>query len=107
MPDRPGDACRGPGQHARRQGRPAKGAQVSDLHRREYVRNCLTQLHAAMRDGVPVKGYFLWSFLDNYEWEDGYQQRFGIVHNDFETQRRTPKLSAKWYAEVIRRNALI
>ncbi len=86
---------------------PAAGGEVPDLHRREYVRNCLAQLRAAMREGVPAKGYFLWSFLDNYEWEDGYQRRFGIVHNDFETQRRTPKLSARWYAEVIRRNALI
>jgi beta-glucosidase len=86
---------------------PPRNGEVHDLHRREYVRNCLTQLHAAIRDGVPVKGYFLWSFLDNYEWEDGYVRRFGIVHNDFATQKRTPKLSAHWYAEVMRRNALI
>jgi beta-glucosidase len=85
---------------------PASG-EVPDLHRREYVRNCLGQLHGAMKDGVPVKGYFLWSFMDNYEWEDGYQRRFGIVHNDFATQKRTPKLSARWYNEVIRRNALV
>jgi beta-glucosidase len=81
--------------------------EVPDLHRREYVRNNLLNLRAAMRDGVSVKGYFLWSFMDNYEWEDGYQRRFGIVHNDFVTQKRTPKLSARWYAEVIRRNAVI
>jgi beta-glucosidase len=83
------------------------GHGMADLHRREYVRNNLGQLRAAMRDGVPVKGYFLWSFLDNYEWEDGYQRRFGIVHTDFATQKRTPKLSAQWYREVIRRNAVI
>ncbi|HEX2860219.1 MAG TPA: GH1 family beta-glucosidase [Lacunisphaera sp.] len=81
--------------------------EVHDLHRREYVRNSLTQLRGAMKDGVPVKGYFLWSFMDNYEWEDGYVRRFGIVHNDFATQQRTPKLSARWYAEVIKANALV
>lgn len=81
--------------------------ELHDLHRREYVRNCLTQLREAMKDGVPVKGYFLWSFMDNYEWEDGYQRRFGIVHNDFKTQKRTPKLSARWYAQVIKANALV
>jgi len=83
------------------------GVEFNDLHRRECVRNYLQQLRASMKDGANVKGYFLWSFMDNYEWEDGYERRFGIVHNDFTTQRRTPKLSARWYSEVIRRNALI
>ena len=83
------------------------GEEFNDLHRRECVRNYLGELRAAMEDGANVKGYFLWSFMDNYEWEDGYDRRFGIVHNDFKTQRRTPKLSARWYSEVIRENALI
>jgi beta-glucosidase len=83
------------------------GGQVHDLHRIECVRNNLLQLRHAIADGVPVKGYFLWSFLDNYEWEDGYQRRFGLVHNDFATQRRTPKLSAEWYARVVKGNAVI
>jgi beta-glucosidase len=86
---------------------PPVNGEVADLHRREYVRNSLVQLREAMKDGVPVKGYFLWSFMDNYEWEDGYQRRFGIVHNDFVTQQRTPKLSARWYSEVMRGNALL
>jgi beta-glucosidase len=81
--------------------------EVIDLHRREAVRNYLRELHAAIRHGVPVRGYFLWSFIDNFEWEDGYNRRFGIVHNDFRTQHRTPKLSARWYSNVIRQNALI
>ncbi len=81
--------------------------EVHDLHRREAVRHGLAQLHGAVKAGVPVKGYFLWSFMDNYEWEDGYQRRFGIVHNDFVTQQRTPKLSARWYAQVIKQNALV
>lgn len=80
---------------------------LDDLHRRECARNYLRELRSAMRDGARVKGYFLWSFIDNYEWEDGYRLRFGIVHNDFKTQVRTPKLSARWYREVIRRNALV
>ena len=86
---------------------PPVNGEVLDLHRRECVRNYLRELRTAMKDGAPVKGYFLWSFMDNFEWEDGYDRRFGIVHNDFKTQRRTPKLSARWYAEVVRRNALI
>ncbi len=86
---------------------PPVNGEVQDLHRRECIRNYLAQLRSAMKDGVPVKGYFLWSFMDNYEWEDGYQRRFGIVYNDFATQRRTPKLSARWYSQVIKQNALI
>ena len=52
-------------------------------------------------------GYFLWSLLDNFEWAEGYQKRFGIVYVAFDTQRRTPKLSSRWYSEVIRNNRLI
>ena len=57
-------------------------------------------------EGVPVKGYFVWSLLDNYEWADGYSKRFGIMYVDYATQKRTPKLSASYYQEVIRRNGL-
>lgn len=86
---------------------PPVNGEALDLHRRECVRNYLRELREAMKDGVPVKGYFLWSFMDNYEWEDGYDRRFGIVYNDFKTQQRTPKLSARWYSEVIKQNALV
>ena len=78
-----------------------------DLHRRNYVRACLRELHRAMSEGVPVKGYFLWSFMDNFEWQDGYARRFGVVYNDFKTQKRTPKLSALWYQRVMRENRLV
>jgi len=78
-----------------------------DLHRVEYLRNYLRELHRAIADGAPVRGYFLWSFIDNFEWSDGYRRRFGIVHNDFKTQRRTPKLSAHWYAQVIAANRVL
>ena len=80
---------------------------VLDTDRVMYLRNYLTQLHRAISEGVPVKGYFLWSLLDNYEWADGYEKRFGITYVDFKTQKRTPKLSAEFYKDVIVRNALV
>ncbi len=81
--------------------------EVFDLHRRDYVRNHLREVHRAIADGVPIDGYFLWSFIDNYEWEDGYERRFGIVHCDYETLQRTPKLSARYYAEVMRTRTVV
>lgn len=86
---------------------PPVNGEVHDLHRRDYVRNCLGELRRAIVDGVPVKGYFLWSFMDNYEWEDGYDRRFGVVYCDFKTQKRTPKTSAKWFSQVMANNALV
>ena len=86
---------------------PVVNGEVLDLHRRDYVRNYLRELHRAITDGVPVKGYFLWSFMDNYEWQDGYTSRFGIVHCDFTTQKRTPKLSARWYSQVMAENRIV
>ncbi len=84
----------------------APDGHVYDSDRVMYLRNYLTQLQRATTDGVPVKGYFLWSLLDNYEWADGYSKRFGITYVDFKTQKRTPKLSSAFYKEVIARNAL-
>ena len=54
-----------------------------------------------------MNGYFLWSFMDNFEWQDGYNRRFGVVYNDFATQKRTPKLSAHWYTRVMAENRLV
>jgi beta-glucosidase len=79
---------------------------IEDTDRVMYLRNNLTHLHRAASEGYPVKGYFLWSLLDNFEWADGYSKRFGIHYVDFATQRRIPKLSAEWYREVIARNAV-
>jgi beta-glucosidase len=79
---------------------------VYDSDRVMYLRNYLTQLHRAVSEGVPVRGYFCWSLMDNYEWADGYAYRFGIHYVDFKTQKRTPKLSAHFYREVIARNGL-
>ena len=72
-----------------------------------YLRNYLTQLQRATADGVPVKGYFCWSLMDNFEWADGYENRFGLHYVDYATQKRTPKLSAAFYREVIARNAVV
>ncbi len=86
---------------------PVVDGEVLDLHRREFLRNYLRELLRAIGDGVPAQGYFVWSFMDNYEWEDGYTRRFGIVHVDFATQKRTPKLSARYYSDTIRLNRVL
>ncbi|HLY43271.1 MAG TPA: GH1 family beta-glucosidase [Terracidiphilus sp.] len=79
---------------------------VEDVDRIMYLRNHLTHLHRAASEGYPVKGYFLWSLMDNFEWADGYSKRFGLHYVDFKTEKRTPKLSAAWYKEVIAKNAV-
>ncbi len=79
---------------------------VYDSDRIMYLRSYLTQLHRGVSEGVPVKGYFCWSFMDNFEWADGYAYRFGLHYVDFKTQKRTPKMSAHFYKEVIARNGL-
>jgi beta-glucosidase len=62
----------------------------------------LQKVLQAKQEGAPVKGYFIWSFTDNFEWAEGYTPRFGIVHVDFKTQQRRVKDSGKWYASFIR-----
>jgi len=86
---------------------PSANGELHDLHRRDYLRQYLHELHRAIRDGIQVKGYFAWSFMDNFEWADGYSVRFGLVHTDYKTQKRTPKLSARWYSRVVAENALV
>jgi beta-glucosidase len=85
---------------------PAADGQTYDLDRIMYLRNYLSQLRRATAEGVPVRGYFLWSFMDNFEWSDGFEKRFGLYRVDFATQQRTPKLSASFYREVIARNGV-
>ncbi|HEY6629515.1 MAG TPA: GH1 family beta-glucosidase [Acidimicrobiia bacterium] len=85
----------------------AVNGSVNDTDRVTFLRSYLGQLQRATAEGVPVRGYFLWSLLDNFEWLFGYSNRFGIHHVDFETQKRTPKLSASYYREIIRRNAVV
>ena len=79
---------------------------VHDVRRIAYLRDHIVQVHRAIADGVPVRGYFVWSLLDNFEWALGYQMRFGLAYVDFETRQRTMKDSGKWYAGVIARNGL-
>ncbi|MBX6363880.1 MAG: beta-glucosidase [Gemmatimonadetes bacterium] len=79
----------------------AEGDVVEDPLRVAYLREHLRAVRRALAAGVDVRGYFAWSLLDNYEWSHGYSKRFGIVHVDFETQRRTVKRSARFYAAVI------
>ena len=79
---------------------------ILDTDRTMYLRNYIMQLHRAVAAGVPVKGYFLWSLLDNFEWADGYEKRFGITYVDFQTQKRTPKLSSHFYKALIAVNAV-
>ena len=74
---------------------------VHDARRQEYIRAHLTQVHLARQDGVDVRGYFVWSLLDNFEWIHGCSKRFGLVYVDFETQERTIKDSGAWYSHVI------
>ena len=79
---------------------------VHDAARIDYLHRHLAACRRAMDRGVDLRGYFVWSFLDNFEWAFGYSKRFGIVHVDYATQRRTPKDSARWFAELARAHAL-
>jgi beta-glucosidase len=85
----------------------ADDGQVYDTDRVMFLRSYLTQLQRATASGVPVKGYFQWSLMDNFEWTAGFGNRFGLVYVDFTTQQRTPKLSAAWFREAARRNAVV
>jgi beta-glucosidase len=78
-----------------------EGDRLADPLRVDYLDKHIRAVHAAIAQGVDVRGYFVWSLLDNFEWSLGYAKRFGIVHVDFETQKRTPKDSARFYARVI------
>ena len=85
----------------------AKDGNVYDYDRMMYLRNGMMWQQRATAEGVPLKGNFYWSTMDNFEWINGYGDRFGLVHVDFKTQKRTPKLSASWYREAARRNAVV
>jgi beta-glucosidase len=86
--------------------RPDPDGRVDDQDRIDYLDAHLRACHQAIAQGVPLRGYFAWSLLDNFEWSWGYAKRFGLVHIDYSSLRRTPKASAGWYAEVTRRNGL-
>ncbi|MDR3725215.1 MAG: GH1 family beta-glucosidase [Terracidiphilus sp.] len=86
---------------------PTAEGRIEDVDRVMYLRNHLANVQRAAAEGYPIKGYFLWSLLDNFEWIDGYSKRFGIHYVDFKTQKRTPKLSAEWYKAAIAANAVV
>ncbi|MFP4329269.1 MAG: GH1 family beta-glucosidase [Alkalispirochaetaceae bacterium] len=77
-----------------------RSKEIDDRERIEYLRSYLTALNRAMREGVDVRGYFVWSLLDNFEWSEGLSKRFGLVHIDYATGRRTVKASGRWYSRV-------
>jgi len=81
---------------------PTADGTVSDPLRVDYLQKHLRAAREAMRGGVDLRGYFVWSLLDNFEWALGYAKRFGIIHVDFETQKRTLKASAEFYRDVVR-----
>jgi beta-glucosidase len=84
----------------------ALDGQVHDPQRIDFTRRYLRELSRAIRDGVDVRGYFHWSLMDNFEWAEGYRQRFGLVHVDYETQKRTIKDSGRWYSGIARTNGI-
>ncbi len=86
---------------------PAGGTPVQDPRRVAYYRDHLRAAYHAIEQGVDLRGYFAWSLLDNYEWSFGFSKRFGLIHVDFETQRRTPKASARFYGEIIRTHGAV
>jgi len=75
---------------------------IADVQRRDYLMRHVQALRQAIADGVPVKGYFAWSLVDNFEWAEGYLKRFGLVHIDYAIQQRRLKDSAKWYRAFLR-----
>ncbi|MEU9990373.1 GH1 family beta-glucosidase [Streptomyces sp. NPDC048045] len=86
--------------------RPGPDGRVHDPERIAYLHGHLSAVHRALTDGADVRGYYLWSLLDNFEWAYGYGKRFGAVHVDYATLERTPKSSAHWYGQVARTGAL-
>ena len=80
--------------------------EVDDVERLAYLKEHIAATLAARDEGVPVRGYFVWSLFDNFEWARGYAMRFGIVHIDFATQERLVKSSGRWYSDLARTGAI-
>lgn len=77
---------------------------IEDIERQHYIEEHLKACHRFIGEGGQLKGYFVWSFLDNFEWAWGYSKRFGIIHINYDTQERTPKQSALWFKQVMANN---
>ena len=86
---------------------PDKNGKVHDQRRIDYLQNHIQMVWKAIQAGIPVTAYLQWSLMDNFEWARGYSQRFGAIHVDYETQKRTIKDSAYWFSDVIKRNGLL
>jgi len=85
---------------------PDDSGQVPDARREHYLREHVRACRRAIADGVDLRGYFAWSLLDNFEWQEGYTQRFGLTWVDYQTQQRTPKQSFRWFARAVQANAV-
>jgi beta-glucosidase len=85
---------------------PGADGKVNDQRRVSFLRRFIGEVGRAMKAGADVRGYFLWTFTDNFEWAEGFGQRFGIVHCDFKTQQRIVKESGHWYSRLARTGAL-
>ena len=83
---------------------PDQDGRIHDTRRIRYLREHLRAAQQAIQNGVPLRGYFVWSLMDNFEWTHGYTQHFGIVACDLETLTRTPRQSAYWYRDTIANN---
>ena len=81
-----------------------KETNMNDDLRIAYVKQVLKWAHKAIEEGIELRGYYLWSLMDNFEWSAGYSARYGVYYTDFETLERSPKKSAKWYSTVTRDN---
>jgi beta-glucosidase len=82
---------------------PDETGKVHDHRRIDYLQTHIEAVWKAFRTGIPVTGYLQWSLMDNFEWSKGYSQRFGVIHVDFETQKRTIKDSAYWFSDYIKK----
>jgi beta-glucosidase len=76
--------------------------EINDVRRTQYIKDYLAQILKAKREGVNIGGYFIWSFMDNFEWAEGYRPKLGIVAVDYKTQQRTIKASGKWFSEFLK-----
>jgi beta-glucosidase len=83
-----------------------RDGKIRDDDRILFLRDHIAAAYRALKDGVRLKGYFVWTVMDNFEWAEGYSKRFGLVHTDFQTLKRTPKKSFYWYKQVTENNNL-
>ncbi len=84
-----------------------QNGRINDLDRRSFIQDCVYQLYLAKNEGAKVNGYFIWSFLDNLEWSEGFHPRFGLVYVDFNSQKRIVKASGEWYRDFLANRALL